>query len=290
MKLLVAVDFTEVTNPLIKLAKLIAKAHNAKLTLLHTVSPALYIPYPESFGMNVVDLELISQMQKNKLEEAKTKLEALRDYLKPIEAEVIAEIGDAAESILAKEGEFDLLLMAAHKKSLIERILIGSTTEKVAKYTKKPLLILKGREVEDIKKVCIAYDFSKNSHQAFEFSLDFLKPFSPQVRIIHVEETIELPIIDSIKDSIVEQYRQEKRNHLEKLIQELKEAGMEATYSIETSESPVKGIIDYVEKENPDLVILGSRGLSSLERVLMGSTTSELLRKLQLPLLIHRGP
>ncbi len=289
MKILVAVDFTEVTNPLIRLAKLIAQAHSAQLTIINTVSPVLYIPYPESFGMNVVDLELISQMQKNKLEEAKAKLEALKTYLKPIDAQIIAEVGDAAEILLAKEAEFDLLLLAAHKKSLVEKILIGSTTEKVAKYTKKPLLILKGKEIENIKKVCIAYDFSKNSYQAFKFSLEFLKPFSPQVVIVHIEETIDLPLIDSIKDAITEQYRQEKQQHLEKLIQELKEVGMDASYIIQASESPAKGIINYVDKENPDLVILGSRGLSSLERVLMGSTTSELLKMLQVPVLIHRS-
>lgn len=289
MKLGVAVDFTEVTNPLLKLTKLIAQAHNAEVTLIHIVSPILYIPYPESFGMNVIDLELVSQLQRNKLEEARMKLEALKAYLEPLEVRVWVEVGDTAEVLLSRESEFDLLLMAAHKKSLVERILVGSTTEKVAKYTKKPLLILKGKDLEGIHKVVIAYDFSKNSYQAFEFSLNFLKPFSPQVIMVHVEETIELPLIDNIKDSITAHYRSEKQKHLENLMERLKEVGLQATYRILSAESPAEGILNVVKEENPDILVVGSRGLSSLERVLMGSTTSEILRKLQIPLLIHRS-
>lgn len=288
MKLLVGVDFTEVTNPLIRTAKIIAQAHNAQITVINAVSPVLYIPCPENLGMNLVDLNLISKMQEDKLQEAKTKLQALKAYLEPIDTHTVAEVGDPAEVLLAKEAEADMLLLAAHKKSLVEKIFIGSTTEKVAKYTKKPLLVLKGKEIESIKRVCIAYDFSEHSHQAFKFSLEFLKPFSPQVTIIHIEETIQLPIVDSIKDAITQRYKQEKMRHLQNLIQELGEAHMDASYVIQASDSPTKGIMNFVNKQDPDLVILGSRGLSSLQRVLMGSTTSDLLRNLHLPILIHR--
>ena len=288
MKLLVPTDFSEVVNPLLRLTKLIAQAHNANITLLHAVSPVLYVPYPESFGMNVVDLQILTELQKRKIEEAREKLIALQSYLSPIHVDILAEVGDPAELILEKEKDFDLVLMAGHRKSLVERILVGSTTEKVAKYTKIPLLVLKGKEVDSFKKVCVAYDFSKDSFEAFQFALEFLKPFSPEVKILHVEETIELPIVDQIRDSITQHYRKEKRNHLEELVKKAEQVGIKAEFAIIEASSPTDGIQEFVKGEGFDLLIVGSRGLSRLERVLMGSTASELLRRVDLPILIYR--
>ncbi len=290
MKLLVPVDFSEVVNPLLRTAKLIAQAHKAEITLFHAVSPVFYIPYPESFGMNVVDLQLLSELQKNKLEEARVQLQALADYLKPLHANVSVEVGDPAELVLEKEKDYDLILMAGHRKGLLEKILVGSTTEKVAKYTRKPLLVLKGREVENFSKVCLAYDFSKDSHSAFEFALSFLKPFSSEITVLHVEETIELPLVDHIKDTITEHYQREKQRQLDALVSRAQEEGFRTTHRVITADSPTDGILDFLKTEVFDMLIVGSRGLSNLQRVLMGSTASELLKRTEIPILIHRSP
>lgn len=290
MKFLVPVDFTEITNPLLRLVKMLAQTHSAKVALLHAVSPILYLPYPESFGMSVVDLELLSDLEKKKEEEAKNRLAGLVDFLKPIPVELIVDIGDPAEIILEREQPFDLIIMASHRKSLIEKILVGSTTEKVARYTKKSLLVLKGKEVENFKKVVIAHDLSKYADLAFEFAIKLLQPFNPQITILHIEETIELPVVANIKDVISERYREEKLKYLESLKDTAQREGITAQIKVIEGKNPSEAVLEYLKNNTDvDLIAMGNRGLSTLQRVLLGSTSSEVLKKTELPVLIHRS-
>ncbi|MFN3599368.1 MAG: universal stress protein [Aquificaceae bacterium] len=290
MRFLVPVDFTEITNPLLRVVKTFAQAHQAEVGLLNVVAPVLYLPYPESFGMSTIDLKLFAELQERQKESAKEKLLGLVEFLKPIKVEPLVEVGDPAEIILEKERDYNLIFIGSHKKGLIERILVGSTTEKVVKYSHKPTFILKGKEPEAIKRVLIAYDFSEHARKAIDFAIKLLKPFSPHFLIVHVEETIEIPLVESIKDNITEKYKEEKLKHLEGLKELLKDAGFQAEFHIIGDKSPTEGIKGFL-KEYPyvDLIVLGSRGLSGLKRVLLGSTCAELIRSLDIPLLVHRG-
>lgn len=287
---LVPVDFTEITNPLLRTVKLIAEPHQAHIKLLHVVSPVLYFPYPESFGMSTIDLSLLAELQEKRKEEAREKLRALLEFLKPLDVEVQVEVGDPAEVVLEKEELCDLVFMGSHKKGLVERILVGSTTEKVVKYSRKPIFILKGKEPQTIKKVLVAYDFSEHAKRALDFAVNLLKPFSPHILLLHVEETIEIPLVEHIKNAIGEKYREEKLKHLRELQEYLEGIGLKVSYSVLEGKSPVDRIRKFLqENQEFDLVVLGSRGLSSLKRVLLGSTSSALLRSLDIPLLVHRS-
>ena len=290
MKFLVPVDFTEITNPLLRIVKSFAQAHNGEVDLLHVISPVLYAPYLESFMISTVDMKLLAEMQERQKEKAKEKLMGLVEFLNPIKSNVLVEIGEAAEVILEKEKSYDLIFMGSHKKGLIQRILIGSTTEKVVKYSHKPIFLLKGKEPEGIKKVLIAYDFSEHAKRAMEFGLNLVKPFNPQIFILSVEETIEIPFVVEIKDVLSEKYKEEKLKHLKEVEAKLKKEGFWAEAIIVEGTSPAEGIRKFLQ-ENPhvDLIILGSRGLSGLKRVLIGSTSSELVRSLEIPMLIHRS-
>ncbi|RMH80976.1 MAG: universal stress protein [Acidobacteria bacterium] len=290
MDLLVPVDFTEITNPLLRIAKTLGEAHKACIYLLHTISPVLYLPYPESFGMSVVDLELLAQLQRAKEAEAKEKLKGLAKFLEPLKVELFVEIGDPAESILEKEKLADLILMGSHRKGLVERILVGSTTEKVVKYTKKPVLIVKGREPESFKNILVCYDFSEHAQRALDFTLDLFSPFNPKFTLLHIEETIELPLIEGLRDVVSQRYREEKLKHLDELRKNLTDRGFSTECIVYEAKSPAEGIRDFLKnRQDVDLVILGSRGLSGLKRVLLGTTSSELIKSLDLPMLIHRS-
>ena len=290
MKFLVPVDFTDITNPLLKVAKLLALKHNASVILLHAVSPVIYLPYPESFGISPIDLSKLAELEAKGIETAKKRLEALRDFLAELPVEVVVDVGEPSEVILAKEDMADLIILGSHSKGLVERILIGSTSERVARYCHKPLLILKGKAPEGFRKVCLAHDLSKHAQSAFEFFLNLVPPEEDgRLTLLHVEETIELPMVDALTEELTKKIEEEKINYLNSLVERAKEKGWKAELVVKKHSNTADGIVEFIKEGDYDLLVMGSRGLSGLKRVLLGSTSSQVLRKAEVPILIHKG-
>ena len=291
MKLLVPVDFSDITNPLLRTVKLVAQKHEAEVHLLHVISPVVYLPYPETLGVSVIDIELIEKMEQEKRKEAQEKLKALVEFLLPVKAESHIEIGEAADIILEYEERLnpDIVFLGSHKKGLIEKILVGSTAEKVVRHGKKSDFVIKGREVSFTRSVVIAYDFSETAQKAVEFALNFLKPFDVKVKILHVNEPLELPIIEKLKKRIQEKFSQEKMKILEEIAEKFKNLKKEVEIIFREGKKPVEEILNVVNNsEDIELLIVGSRGLSGLKRIILGGTASKLLSKLNKPILVYK--
>ncbi len=291
MKFLVPVDFSDITNPLLRTAKLVAEKHKAVVHILHVISPVVYLPYPETLGVSVIDIEMIERIEKEKKQEAEEKLRGFVDFLKPIKTEIHVEIGDASDVILEYEERLkpDILFLGSHKKGLIEKILVGSTTEKVVKYGKRSDFVIKGGEVGFKKSVVIAYDFSETAQKAVEFALKFLEPFDVKVKILHVNEPLELPLIEKLKERVHERFSKEKIKILEEIANKFRNTGKETEIVFREGRSPVEEIVNVVnENKEVELLIIGSKGLSGLKRLILGSTAAKLISKVNKPIFIYK--
>jgi nucleotide-binding universal stress UspA family protein len=291
MKILVPVDFSDITNAVLRTAKRVCEAHGGEVVLFHAVSPALYIPYPESLSLDVIDVKVLQEIESRKRREAEEKLRGLQDFLRPVGSRILVEVGDPRDLILeAEEREDpDLVVMGSHRKGLVEKILIGSTAEKVVKHSLKPMIVIKGSEPTFSGKVLIAYDFSRTAENMIGFALKFLKPFRVPVEILHVEEPIEIPLVERVGKAIYAKYREEKRKYMRTVESRFAEAGFEVSVVFREGEDPAGEIIRRVEEDGKvDLLIMGSRGLSGLRRIILGSTSSEVFRKVEIPILIYK--
>ncbi len=291
MEVFVPVDFSEITNASLRVAKSIAQAHNGEVVLFHAVSPSIYIPYPESLTVDVIDVKVLQEIEESKRKEAQEKLHALAKFLEPLPVKTLVDVGDPRDLILEMEEREnpDLVLMGSHKKGLVEKILIGSTAEKVVKHGKKPMLVIKGSEPSFTREVLIAYDFSKTAEKTLEFSIRFLRPFRVKVNILHVDEPIEIPVVEKIGQALYERYRQEKEAYVEGIREKFVREGFEVSTSFVEGKQPSEEIVKFVKKNpNIELVIMGSKGLSGLKRVILGSTSTEVFRKVDIPILIYK--
>ena len=290
MKILVPVDFSDITNAVLRTTKKIVEAHGGEVILFHAVSPIIYMPHAEGVSIDIIDVKLLQEIEATKKSEAMEKLASLKEFLKPVPVRAVAEVGDPRDLILeAEERENpDLLVIGSHKKGLVERILIGSTAEKIVKHSKKPVLTIKGAEPNLSGKVVVAYDFSKTAEDMVKFAIHFLKPFGAEVVLLHIDEPIELPVVEKIGRVIYQKYKQEKAKYLDKLKDRFSGEGFRITTRSVEGKDPAEGIIKCVEEENPDLLLMGSRGLSGLKRIFLGSTSTKVLREVEVPVLLHK--
>jgi nucleotide-binding universal stress UspA family protein len=289
-KVLVPVDFSDITEAVVKSAKFIGEKFKPKFYLLHVISPLVYISMPETMVVDVIDAETIEEIEEIKRKNAENFLNNLAKEFEGFEVETVIDIGSPADVIVEKEElyDVDLTILGGHEKGLVERILLGSTSEAVAKHSKRPVLVIKGHALEKLQKVAIAYDFSEAADKMVEFALKFLKPFGSKVVLIHVEEEIDIPLLKKLGLNIISQIREKKSEKLAQLKERFEQNGISCEVAYIEEREPAEGILEVINNDGFDMVMLADRGLSGLKRILMGSVSLEVLRKSHIPTFIYK--
>jgi nucleotide-binding universal stress UspA family protein len=137
-RILAPTDFSASARHAIAHARELAAATGARLELFH-VLPSLEVPLPMnpgSFGGGIV-----SELEPA----ARAALDELAAAAGPaVEIETEVWQGPAAATILnrAAETEADLIVLATHGHTGLDRLLLGSVTEKVARLSRCPVLVL----------------------------------------------------------------------------------------------------------------------------------------------------
>lgn len=141
-RILVPIDFSEHAEPLLRAARELADTYGARLDLLHVVEMLLFA------GMSAEMLNegtLLADLHQQALQE-------LRRLWKQVggqegQAGLHVEVGHAAAHIVdfAAQHGAGLIVMASQGRSGMERFLIGSVAERVARTAGCPVLTLKAR-------------------------------------------------------------------------------------------------------------------------------------------------
>ena len=139
-KILFAVDLTEDLPDAAEYAAWLAKQLDAEVVVLNVTPDAAhfsgFIISPDYTKDFVAQLESGAQTAME---------EFLPKYFSGVKAKGIVMQGDPAEEIMAyaDESGIDLIVMASHGRKGIDRLLLGSVVQKVAKYASQPLLTVR---------------------------------------------------------------------------------------------------------------------------------------------------
>lgn len=148
-KVLIALDYNPTAQMVAEVGFAMAKAMNARVFLLHVVGdPVYYSSTAYSPIMGFTGYPDIGQLQLNIIEElgnATSKyLDNTKQHLGDETIETIVKEGDFAETIMktAKGLHADVIVMGSHSQKWLEKIIMGSVTEKVLQLTDIPLFIV----------------------------------------------------------------------------------------------------------------------------------------------------
>jgi nucleotide-binding universal stress UspA family protein len=143
-RILVPVDFSDVTDAVIDAAVRLAQAFESSLCIVHVVpeEPDFvgYEPGPQS----VRDAEADALQTKHQ------RLEAIKDSLagRGLDVEALLVQGPTLEKLLEKASQLDanLVIMGSHGHTALYELLVGSITEGVLRRAPCPVLIVPSRE------------------------------------------------------------------------------------------------------------------------------------------------
>ncbi len=231
-------------------------------------------------------------------ERAERVLSAARRLLSSwnIESEFICCEDYAAKEILrvAHEREVDLIVVGA-RGSEERGFLVGSVSQKVKALAQTDVLVVRrGRPLESNPfRALLAVDGSPESIGAVESFARNMQADRAEVRLIHV---VDLPLtvwdFDGTNNpldvaSLPEALREQVDRALAEALTVLRRHGIDATREVRKGRAAAE-ILNASLAHRAHLVVMGSRGLSAIRGLLLGSVTQRVVRHGMCSVLIGR--
>ncbi len=210
--------------------------------------------------------------------------------------------GQAADAILKflEQGDVDLIVMASHGYTGINRWTHGSVAERVLQSASKPVLLVRAKEDAPkglpeacpCRRILVPLDGSQVAEQV-------LPTITPIARSLGCEMTLfQVPIVYASGSLIGDWYMplqgsfqtadQDAHAYLERQASGLRDQGIQV--STATWLGPVaESIIDYAEVNHVDLIAMCTHGRTGLARWALGSVADRVLRAGDKPILLVRA-
>jgi len=278
-KILVPIDGSHSCLHAEELAAGIAKNFKSKVTVIHVVShdllnAALELRYRVSPSVRTEITNWLLQTGKKIIWDA----EALfKEEGIAVDARLV-EYEDPAETILrvATDEEFDLIVIGNRGETEVEVFSLGSITEKVSRHAECPVLIVKQRT--KLSKILVAVDGSETAEKALEYAVQLAKKHKAKVTLLNVGESKIFGLKPEVARKIGESILSDAA---------AKTKGFKLNTRLEFGNA-AETIIEIAEKENYDLIVVGSRGLSSVKRFFLGSVSDDVSHHAKCSVLIAR--
>jgi nucleotide-binding universal stress UspA family protein len=141
-----------------------------------------------------------------------------------------------------------------------------------------------------IKTILVATDFSETAAKAVETAVEFAKKFEAQLILLHAYR-VEIPMASPmtaggyvLPDGFFEQLGSHARKQIEALAEQIEANGVKAI-GIAVEQSAAIAIVEEAEARPADLIVIGTRGLTGLKHIALGSVADRVARTAPCPVL-----
>ena len=143
-----------------------------------------------------------------------------------------------------------------------------------------------GRRRSQFKKILIGYDGSAQGEKAVETALALAQSLDAKVLLFAVARPPEPATMVEV-DAMLDNAREHFEEQFRKIVQGAKDLEVELKTDIAVGH-PVEQIVHRAETDHVDLIVLGRRGKSRFEMMLVGSTAEKVLRYAHCPVMVVR--
>ncbi|MCQ4343861.1 MAG: universal stress protein [Sulfolobales archaeon] len=138
------------------------------------------------------------------------------------------------------------------------------------------------------KRIVAAYDGSDQAIKALNTAIELAKAFNSKLDVVEVVDTAALLGMGfaPIPSDVIAQIYSKAQNDVEQAKKKAQEAGVKDVTSQVLEGDPATSIIEYASKNGADLIVIGSRGLSTFKRLILGSVSSKVVQESRVPVLV----
>lgn len=274
--ILVASDLSSRSKPAVQRGVQLAEGSGAALCILH-----------------VVEDDLLEDRMRNEIRSAEDYLtKHVTGFGKPPACDVAVATGHAFHVIgeEARAREADLIVMGAHRRQFLRDVFVGTTIERVTRTAGRPVLMANSKTGERWRKVFIATDMSEASGHAARKAhalgllenadVSFVHGYAPITRQMMTHAGIPAERVHEEAEREFQSTRRELGQFIQGL--DLGELNYNARIIEGVGADAISGL---VEQAKPDLLVIGTRGLSGIRRLFLGSVAQELMGSVEIDVL-----
>lgn len=282
-KIIALIDGSDYSKSVCEYAAWIAKGTKGSVEVIHSLARRDVSSQPSSMsgsiglGARSALLEELAELDAQKSRLAQQRGRALlEDATSLIEKSGIEEVSvklrkdDIVDALEEFEVDADLIVVGKRGQAAdFAKLHLGSNMERIVRSANKPVLIA-SRKFAPIKKILIAFDGGKTIMKAVDH-LSRSKVFGG----------LEAHLI------MVGTPTPEATAQLEGGVAMLKGAGYNVSSSLEQG-AVEQTIAAKVESDGFDMLVMGAYGHSRIRNLIIGSTTTEMIRLCKIPVLMFR--
>jgi nucleotide-binding universal stress UspA family protein len=287
-------DFSEASAEALPYALDLARRHDAELILLHV----FVLP---DVG-ETIDLDEITERERSaRRQRLDQLLEIVRKSRPATTAELIEGVS-AANTILdhALHQSMSLIVMGTQGWGLEKRAdsagdAIGSTAEKVVRLAPCSVLTVRPgvrRCPSALSRILVPVDFSPHSRLALSVARELARVSGAVLTVLHVIEPVVRPVFYGRGRVGLEldgaRLEARAREEVDRLISRIGRTHV-STRALVRRGRPDSEIVSMALEEDSQLIVQGSRGLSGLNYLLLGSVAERVVRSSPCPVLTVKG-
>ena len=136
-----------------------------------------------------------------------------------------------------------------------------------------------------MQKILVPTDFSDNALKAVGQACEIAKKTNAVIHLLHVvEPTLNMATMQT--DSSGKKVVADKSENLDLSLKAIAEVYPDVKIApFLVGGNVIPSILKYAEKENPDLIVMGTKGASGLKKIFIGSVTAGIIGKTNFPVL-----
>ena len=273
-----ATDFSSEANRAVLRAALMARQQGADLHLLHVTAPLALYPGQEvgpSYGASIPaalgeHIEATARVLRERYD--------IRVHVGQRIGRAHSQIADYADEVGA-----GLVVAGARGQSPLLRLLLGSTTWRLLRVCRRPVLVVRGEPVASYARVLAAVDFFPHSRVVVEWAHRLAA--DGHLRLMHALEPLDESDLRAkgMDGAAIKQGNEEMRVIAGNLMANLSASlpGEEKTRVeslIEPGYPPTR-ILESAADWHADLIVLGRQGRGGLEDFLIGSVSKDVAQE-----------
>ena len=149
--------------------------------------------------------------------------------------------------------------------------------------------------MSDIHKILVAIAFSKDSPVIFEYAAKLATDLDAQLVVANIMNVRDVEAISSVEslgysvstDDYIKEVTKERRTQLDEMAAKIA-FPKEKMQTIIKVGHPFDALLKIIEEESVDMVVMGTKGRTDLEYVMLGSVADKMLRHSPVPVVSFR--